>query len=68
MFLRKKNELVGTYISTKEDAIKKLSKYIRELDETQNSEYIVDYTNLISDPTKLIEAKELETKRIESTN
>ena len=61
-----KNELFGTnqFISTKEDAIKKLSEYIQELDETQKSESIIDYTKFISDPTKLIEAKKLETKRI----
>ena len=57
MFLRKKNELVGTYIDTKKkEAIKKLSKYLQELDEIQNSEYIIDFTKFISDPTKLIEA------------
>lgn len=61
-----KNDLFGThqFIRTKEDAIKKLSEYIQELDEVQKSEYIIDCTKFISDPTKLIEAKKLETKRI----
>ena len=62
-----KNDLFGThqFIRTKEDAIKKLSEYIQELDEVQKSEYIIDYTKFISDPTRQIESKKLETKRID---
>lgn len=61
-----KNDLFGSnqYFKTKEEAIKKLSEYIQELDEVQNSEYIFDYNKLISDPTRQIESKKLETKRI----
>lgn len=61
-----KNDLFGLsqFFKTKEEAIKKLSEYIQELDEVQNSEYIFDYNKLISDPTRQIESKKLETKRI----
>lgn len=63
-----KNELFGLsqFFNTKEEAIKKLSEYIQELDEIQNSEYIIDFTKFISDPTRLIEAKKLKTKRIKT--
>ena len=61
--------LNSSHFFTKEEAIKSLSEYLQKLDKKQNPEsFIVDYTKFISDPTLLIEAKELETKRIESTN
>lgn len=61
-----RNDLFGLsqFLKTKEEAIKKLSEYIQELDEVQNSEYIIDYTKFISDPKRLIGTKKLETKRI----
>ena len=61
-----RNDLFGLsqFLDTKEEAIKKLSEYIQELDEVQNSEYIIDYTKFISDPTRQIESKKLKTKRI----
>lgn len=62
-----KNDLFGLsqFFNTKEEAIKKLSEYIQELDEVQNSKYILDYNKFISDPTRQIESKKLETKRID---
>ena len=54
-----------SHFSTYEEATKALSEYMRKLDEIQNPKsFIVDYTNLISDPKRLIGTKELETKRI----
>lgn len=51
---------------TKEDAIKCVSEYLQKLDKKQNPEsYIIDYNKFISDPTRLIESRELETKRID---
>ena len=51
---------------TKEDATECLSEYLQQLDKKQNPEsYIVDYTQFISDPTRQIESKKLETKRID---
>lgn len=55
---------LSQFLDTKEEAINKLSEYIQELDEVQNSEYIIDYTKFISDPKRMIEAKKLQTKRI----
>ena len=55
---------LSQFFNTKEEAIKKLSEYIQELDEVQNSKYILDYNKFISDPTRQIESKKLETKRI----
>ena len=50
---------------TKEEAMESLSTYLRKLDEIQNPKsFIVDCTNLISDPTRQIESKKLKTKRI----
>ena len=47
-----KNELFGTeqLIRSKEDAKQKLSEYLQELEESQNSECIIDYTKFTSNP------------------
>ena len=51
---------------TYEEATKSLSKYIQKLDKKQNPEsYIVNYAQFISDPTRMLECKNLETKRID---
>ena len=55
-----------SHFFTYKEATESLSKYIEKLDKKQNPEsFIVDYTKFISDPKKLIEAKKLETKRID---
>lgn len=55
----------GPRYNTKEEAITQLSEYLEELYKRQNHEsYIVDYTQFISDPKRLIETKKIETKRI----
>lgn len=65
-FINSSGVLDLSYFHTKEEATESLSKYLQKLDKKQNPEsFIVDYTKFISDPTKLIEAKELETKRID---
>ena len=54
-----------SHFSTYEEAIKALSEYQQKLDKKQNPEsYIVNYAQFISDPTRQIESKNLETKRI----
>lgn len=54
-----------SHFFTYEEATKSLSKYIQKLDKKQNPEsYIVNYAQFISDPTRQIESKNLETKRI----
>ena len=56
-----------SHFFTYEEATKSLSKYIEKLDKKQNPEsYIVNYAQLISDPTRQLECKNLETKRIET--
>lgn len=58
--------LNSSYFYTKEEAMESLSKYLQKLDKKQNPEsFIVDYTKFFSDPTRLIESRELETKRID---
>lgn len=54
-----------SHFFTFEEAIKALSEYQQKLDKKQNPEsYIVNYAQFISDPTRQIESKNLETKRI----
>lgn len=54
-----------SHFFTYEEAIKALSEYQQKLDKKQNPEsYIVNYAQFISDPTRQIESKNLETKRI----
>lgn len=54
-----------SHFFTYDEATKSLAKYIQKLDKKQNPEsYIVNYAQFISDPTRQLECKELETKRI----
>jgi hypothetical protein len=54
-----------SHFFTCKEATECLSTYLRKLDKKQNPEsYIVNYAQFISDPTRQLEAKNLETKRI----
>lgn len=65
-FVNCSGELNLSKFHTKEEAIGSLSRYLKELDERQNPKcFIIDYNKFISDPTRLIESRELETKRID---
>jgi hypothetical protein len=55
-----------SHFFTCKEAAECLSKYLQKLDKKQNPEsHIVNYNQFISDPTRQLEAKNLETKRIE---
>lgn len=56
--------LNSSRFSSKDEAMGSLYQYLRELDKRQNP-YIIDLRNQITDPTRQIESKTLETKRID---
>lgn len=56
--------LNSSRFSSKDEAMKSLYQYLRELDKRQNP-YIIDLRNQITDQNRLIESKTLETKRID---
>lgn len=62
---RKKNGLLKVFWS-REDAIKYIQDFLQELEDAEKaySEEIIDFSNQITDSKRLLESKELETKRI----
>lgn len=58
-----------SHFFTEEEARECLAKYLQKLNKKQNPEtHIVNYNQFISDPTRQLECKNLETKRIETNN
>ena len=52
--------------SSREEAIAYIQNFLKDIEQEKNAKKeIFDFSNQISDPTKLIESKQLETKRIE---
>lgn len=52
--------------SSREEAIAYIQNFLKEIEQEQNDKKeIIDFSNQITDPTKLIESKKLETKRID---
>lgn len=62
---RKKNGLLKVFWS-REDAIRYIQDFLQELEDAEKaySEEIIDFSNQITDSKRLLESKELETKRI----
>lgn len=62
---RKKNGLLKVFWS-REDAIRYIQDFLQELEDAEKaySEEIIDFSNQITDSKRLLESKELKTKRI----
>lgn len=50
--------------SSRDEAIEYIKKFLEEIEQDNEIE-ILDFSNQINDPTRLIESRELETKRID---